>query len=481
MVEILQKHLKYKNKYKPNILYWGLGVENELYLEFDKLHPFNKTYFLNNHRRERYSVDYYTNYKKKILDKAFTLIAMNQDIYNDKLPLLMNSFSFTKTDCKNNSMTQYTKLTEPNNLFNGTLLTDMVFKNNNYLNTNYDDNFVYDGDTIEFITTNFFNTTLDSVIHELKYIKYNYILNLRKVFKEHNIFTEYGNINFMTKNNPFAIYLTNINNVNMFNNGTLHFNITLPTKLNKDGAIEDTEKFIAEHKQYIRFIQFMEPLLLAVYGTPDPFSYYLKISDCGQDENNSFSLQFSACSQRCAISRYIGIGTYDTNNMEKGKLLVTPINSTIVAKESYGWYNIYYKMCAYNKLTELGYDINFNKHLNHGIEIRFFDHIQLEDDIMNALKFLIYLGDFSLQSTNIINPIYNIIWNDLVVEVMKYGRMKILSEEHISIYNSIFNHTFLKKNIIDLYYEIYDLLKEKSKTFNSFSINILKNIIISEV
>ena len=36
IIQNLEKHHKYKNVYKPNTLYWGLGIENELYLEFSK-------------------------------------------------------------------------------------------------------------------------------------------------------------------------------------------------------------------------------------------------------------------------------------------------------------------------------------------------------------------------------------------------------------------------------------------------------------
>jgi DNA-directed RNA polymerase subunit beta' len=46
----------------------------------------------------------------------------------------------------------------------------------------------------------------------------------------------------MTDNNPFAIYMTNINNVAMFNNGTLHYNITLPTELDNNKKIVDKKE-----------------------------------------------------------------------------------------------------------------------------------------------------------------------------------------------------------------------------------------------
>ena len=32
----INKHIKYKCKYIKNDIYWGLGIENELYLEFEK-------------------------------------------------------------------------------------------------------------------------------------------------------------------------------------------------------------------------------------------------------------------------------------------------------------------------------------------------------------------------------------------------------------------------------------------------------------
>ena len=67
----LEKHKKYQDSYGANEIYWGLGIENELYLEFDKPKKVDKNFFLNNHKRERYSVDYYSNYKPECLKKAF--------------------------------------------------------------------------------------------------------------------------------------------------------------------------------------------------------------------------------------------------------------------------------------------------------------------------------------------------------------------------------------------------------------------------
>ena len=51
------KHNKYLDKYIPNKLYWGLGIENEVYSEFDEPQKVKKTDFIKSCKRERYSVD----------------------------------------------------------------------------------------------------------------------------------------------------------------------------------------------------------------------------------------------------------------------------------------------------------------------------------------------------------------------------------------------------------------------------------------
>ena len=322
------KHTKYKASYGTNELYWGIGIENELYLEFEKKSPVDKKKFLNNHKRERYSVDYYKNYVEEHVDCGFLYQSFS---HSGELPILMNSHSMTKTDQYNNSKTLYTKLCEPNQNFDGETLWDVSLKNE-YLRQNFQKNFTFDGDTIEIITQHFYNTDNSSVMEEYKQCKKDFITNLRNIFSENNIFAEHGEIGFIKENHPFAIYLTNQNNIGIFNNGTLHFNITLPTQLQEDGKIADKDAFVSCHKNYIKLVQFMEPFFLVKYGSPDLFSK----NPCDN------AILFSACSQRCAVSRYIGIGTYDTDCMKTGKMLQDSISLFDVATQEYGWYNQYY-------------------------------------------------------------------------------------------------------------------------------------------
>jgi hypothetical protein len=451
------KHTKYKESYGKNELYWGIGLENELYLEFDKKVQVGKNKFLNNHKRERYSVDYYKNYVEEHVNCGFLYKSFIDSI---ELPVLLNSHSLTKSDQFNQSKTLYTKLCEPNPKFCGQTLWELAMKNT-YLADNFQKNFTFDGDTIEIITQNFYNTQHNCVIEEYKQSKKDFIDNLRDAFSENNIFPEYGEIGFQKENHPFALYLTNFHNIGIFNNGTLHFNITLPTKLGEDGKIADKIEFINIHKNYIKLIQLMEPFFLVKFGSPDQFSTI----QC------DYASLFSACSQRCAVSRYIGIGTYDTDNMKTGKLLQDDISIFDVVTKDYGWYNQYYRNCAYTKGEKMGYDINFNKHYNHGVEIRFFDHIADDDKIEDVLEDLIYLGDWAIENQISDNPIKNILWNGLVVKCMRQGKNTQLSFEELELYNSLFKTKFLNQDICSLYDEIIQVVcSTKGKLFSKYAI-----------
>ena len=443
----IKKHEKYKDQYKINDLYWGLGIEHEVYLEFENKIIVNKDDFINNHKRERYSVDYFSNYKSIYLNEAFNYL--NNEI-NDNIviPILLNSNSFTKTDYKNNSKTLFSKKSESNPKFLNETLIETLEKDNNYFNSNLENDWLFDGDTIEFINKTFYNVKLCTVFNELNNSKKIFIDKLNNSFKKNDIFTDYGKIKIMEINHPFAMYMTNLKNIAMFNNGTLHYNLTLPTLLDDNGLIKNKVKFVNDHKKAIKIIQYMEPFILAIYCSKDPFSSLKKYNNKNK---------FSNCSQRCAISRYIGIGTYNTDIMECGKVLVKPIENIICNDYDFWWFNEYYKDNAYIKLKEIGLDINFNKHYNHGIELRFFDHIA-DNKIYESFEFIIYLMDYILESeyiNNFENPIINKIWNKLVLNIMKYGKEYTLTIEEQELYAKIFDFEIKKNNISEIYYEIY--------------------------
>jgi hypothetical protein len=438
------KHKKYETKYLPNKLYWGLGIENEVYLEFQELHQIKKANFIKSCKRERYSVDYFSNYKKSNSDNALQCYVALKDDYIP-VPILLNAHSFTRTDKFNNSMNLYTKLCETNPKFIGETLIETLCKSEtDYFRNTMDKEWLFDGDTIEFNTLNFYDATLNNVLDELSYNKKKFITEINQSFESLGIF-KYGKLDIMSQNHPFATFMTNFSKITIFNNGTLHYNLTLPTQLNNKCKIANYESFLQDHKKAIRIIQFMEPFLISVYGTPDIFSNIPGFLDLHL---------FSKSSQRCAVSRYIGIGTYDTDIMERGKIMTIPVDDL-----SYRWFNTFYQNIAYTKLDEIGLDINFNKHYNHGIELRFLEHIIDENKIKESFEFIILLMDCILDNANdIANPIYNKTWNGFVTNIMIHGNTYELNNEEQELYEHIFNIKIKKSKTLDVYQEIYNTL-----------------------
>jgi hypothetical protein len=251
----------------------------------------------------------------------------------------------------------------------------------------------------------------------------------------------------------------------------------LPTELDEQGEIKDWSKFEEQHRRAIRLIQWLEPIILAVYGFPDPFSKLNK---------SPFNRAFSAASQRCAISRYIGIGTYDSEKMPKGKILVKSVDEIYpihdpedVPKEEpiVSWIREYYRDNGYTALSEIGMDINFNKHYCHGIEIRFLDHIDDPKDLEKVCQFFIYLMDHALDQDfldiSIENPAKSQLWHTLVLNVMREGKTYVCTDEEYKTYCQLVAVNLTKTGSVkDLYEYLFCFLenryqKEKVGGFSS--------------
>jgi hypothetical protein len=443
-----EKHIRYLNLYKPNSLYWGLGIENETYLEFTNKKMVDNKFLLENHKRERYSLDYYLTYKPNIFKESMEKL-IKEKLITQELPILMNAHSFEKTDIKNNSKMTYTKDPQLNPNFTGETLFELLKSKDNYFELEYGKKFIFDGDTIEFMTQNFYKSKINTVIKELITYKSEFIKKIKKIFKENNIFSEYGDINICKKNHGLCVFMTNLNGLGIFNNMTYHFNITLPTQLNEKCEIKDREKFIKEHSKAIKLLQYFEPLFIAKYGTPDFLSMI--------DDN------FYKGSLRCGVSRYIGVGSYDTDQMITGKLLVNNKEEISYSKNENWWYNNE-KANNYNKSNIIGYDFNFNKFKNHGIEFRIFDYFD-ENLLEEFLEFIIYLLNI-IYEKDIESPCLNKTWNNLVLEIFKKGKDYYLDEDEKKLFENLLNINIYNNNVINFLDEI--MLKIKAKYYNGF-------------
>jgi hypothetical protein len=218
--------------------------------------------------------------------------------------------------------------------------------------------------------------------------------------------------------------------------------------LNSYCHIADKAKFAKDHAKAIKIIQWMEPLIVAVYGAPDPFASM---------HNYSENHKFSHASQRCAISRYIGLGLFNSDDMPSGKILTRPIGE-IRPECDFWWFDEYYKYNAYTKLSEIGIDINYNKYYNHGIELRFLDHIPNKDDVFKSFELIVYLMDHIMDNDKINqfgNPITNKIWNQMVLHIMIHGHTYQPQSEEIEMYEKLFNMRLKTRTVGGIYHEIY--------------------------
>lgn len=442
-----EKHTRYLINYIPNDIFWGLGIENETYFQFTKPFSHPTAGIHTNHRPERYSVNYYVGLDPEYKNHMKELFPIEQKYH--EIPIYINAHTFLSTDVSGNHRTTYEKVPKPNPFYKGLSVHEVLcLANPAQFLQKYKVNYTYDGDTIEFMTQHFYKTTVNAVLEELVTEKALFLAEANKVFKQQDIMTQYGTLTYPKRNEPFVTYLSNPKNIAIFNNGTYHINITLPTQLDADCMPSDNDIFVSNHRNLIRYIQFLEPMIIALYGTPDPFS--------------NVSPKYSKASQRCAVSRYIGIGTYDTDIMATGKILNKPIEEFTQSKLEYWWYTIYTKTSNYVPLPKIGVDINFRKHGVHGIEIRFLEWFP-EERLPTLMNLLIHLCDFSLTHGDPGNPINEFTWNAFVVKVLQNGQETVLDEDDYAMFATVFHLTGTNTRTLT---DVFKMIEESVLSIN---------------
>jgi hypothetical protein len=464
-IPVLDKHKRYLDNYKPNDLYWALGLEEEFYLESSKPVYMTSEEITTNQKQERYSVNYRTSFKEPILDAALASWLLSQP--NPRaipIPLLVNSHSLTRTDRNGEPQTTYSKNPKPNPAFCGKTVHEELCDSSVWLRDNYGKVYCYDGNTIEIMTQGYYKATAESVCRELYLQRSRFFSEAAPLLNKMPAFKPHGPIILQRGNYGLATYLTSSpspsnegSQVNLCNNGTLHVNLTMPTLLNEECWPSDIEKFREQHLQAIRLIQWLEPLLVAVYGEPDFLS--------------SVSSSFSKASQRCAISRYISISNYDTKEAKPGKILST--------REIPEWYRLYHKTSAYRQLEEIGFDIQFNKFPRHGIELRIFDRLP-DNKIRQLVRFLVLLLDRSLElagsvarqdnnpdvsttSLLVVAPQSYDVWTNWLVDILRYGKEARPETQLIALYEELIGCK-LPGNVMGMFDTAFTHLEQRFAT-----------------
>lgn len=424
----INKHYKYIKIFNDNIMnnhniyqeFWGIGIENETYLMTDKFVNVGKNFLLNNTKSERYSINYFLNYKMdEYKNKVSSIRYVN-------VPYYINSYMFQYMDIYGENKTLFTKNFKINNNFCGMTIHEYMKKISKKYNNLFDKNIIFDGDTFEFVTNNFYKATVNDTINELNKIKKTFLIEINKFLANKFIFSGYGNnIKFPSYNYGFVKYMTNKNNIGICNSGTYHINITLPTLISKnDMNIVNPIKFKNIHKNAIRLIQWIEPFIIALYGTPDILSCVGDCSDIG----------YCRGSLRLMMSRYIGLGTYDTDIMNPGKKL-----NDLNYKIDYSHYfNRLHKNSPYIPPKLIGYDFNYNKYKNHGIELRILDYFP-EEYLTDVINFIILVCQHSYYINDyVLKPQDYTIWNDFVISCISKGSETTVSNELYLLLKKIF-------------------------------------------
>lgn len=441
MDSVAEKDIKYLKHYQPNDKYWGLGIENETYFIINNGIEKTGMYIKKNRRRERYSVDYSRDYDQDKLMNYLNKVFLDNDKYI--IPIYVNSHTLSKTDTKGEHLTLYVVGKKFNPKFNGKTLQDIMFEKDPLLKSDFEHRYVFDGDTIEFITQDFYKTTTTKCVQELIDYKKNFLTKLNTIFTEYNL----PILSFPKVNYGLVQFRTNPNNISIFNNGTYHINITMPTKLDSEGKIADWSLFESKHRNAIRLLQWIEPLIISLYGSPDVFSF----------DNE----RYSAGSLRLTASRYIGVGTYDTQIMKRGKILNDPKTSMFAYIYKNSWFNKIYESSDYNQGDNMGYDFNYAKHYNAGIEFRILDYFP-EEALPDIINFIILLLDHSLNFEVKTIACESPEWNDWVVSSLKYGYLADIPKNLSEIWTlNTGLPAITSDNTIDVIHNLSNYLYEK--------------------
>jgi hypothetical protein len=387
----LLKHRRYGTAYQRYGYYWGLGVEHETYLMTSQTRTV-RIFDAAALKPERYSVNYYAAYQPADLSGALAAV-LEASGGALTVPVLVNSHSFTHCDVTGEHKTTYEKVPKPNPRFNGETMFEWSKRYSAWLRDEHDRSYTWDGDTVEFMTQNFYCARVRDVMAELEATEARFVTEIQKLPRQ-GVLVAYSPLTLAAPvNQPWATYLTNPRAVSMFNNGTLHVNVTLPTRLGWNRRPLWWDDFVDKHRRLARLVQWLEPLWIAVYGSGDPFHSRLGFQ------------RFAAGSQRLAVSRYIGVGTFDTVTMPRGKILQ-------IQKAAAGplpWYDWLHARTAYAPLDVIGLDINFNKHWSHGLELRMFDQMAM-GDLREVLEQVVVLMDVALGVKAVPDPRFDIQW-----------------------------------------------------------------------
>ncbi|WP_367769470.1 hypothetical protein AB3G33_11285 [Flavobacterium sp. WC2421] len=416
--------------------YWGIGLENETYMQFEDPLIVSGDFIQEKIGFEKYSIDYRKCYKPESI--APLLVTAFSSDKNYKVSRMMNSHSLEKLDIN----FQHKTIPAINAVTNSDQAADgkpQSIDNPEYIGQSIMERFLekqpyniqsmitqrektmgsvhFDGDSIEFVTKYFENRTIVDSCNELKATKKLFLdkINESSVLKEKLSFPDY--------NTGLNMFMTNQENLVLFNNGTYHFHITLPT-LTENSRIVDYPAFDKTHANAIYLLQWFEPFFIATLGSPDIMGVISNTHDL--DKN------YTLGSMRNAMSRYIGVGTYN-KSMPKGKILTYKVDDfrallQFKKEDNIWWRDQIEKEMEYELLPEVGLDFNQEKMYQSGFEFRSLD--EFPATYLNDVLFsIILICEHALNLPDVKWGHDSEAWNNLVFKTLKYGYLTEINPE----------------------------------------------------
>ena len=453
-------------------LFWGIGIENETYLQANPKKVIGKS-IPNMLGKERYSVDYTTNYNIIEVKNIMSKIYLPNEYYS--ISQMLNAHSLDKMDRNGQHLTTYEKDPKPNSNFMGKTVIEEWFEYNPMIKEKINSkvktetNIFFDGDTIEFITENFYKTNSEDITRELINTKKWFIDEFNDFKEKTNLWNELGKINYVLTHPGLNIFKSMPNKIVFFNNTTIHIHLTLPTKI-INGQIIDKKIFYKVHDNAIKLLQWFEPFFICTLGSPDVLQcIYQKY----YGNTNNY---FSKGSMRATLSRYIGVGTYNLDKMTEGKILTKTVND--IRPISVKWWRDMIKENLQYNLPEnnIGLDFNFGKHYQSGLEFRLLDGIPLEilKDVIDII-ILICEHSYSYEEIEICSTSQT--WNNIVYKSMVDGNNAKINVIEINDFLKVLNINILfdKEELLleEFYYKVLEHLFDLYKNKETFAIKYM--------
>lgn len=453
---------------KKNKYFWGIGLENETYFKFEEPLIVSGAFIQEKIGCERYSIDYRKCYKEgNLLDLLETAFDTNKKY---SVSRMINSHSLDKLDLNYQHKTiQGTEPLEDNPEYLGKSILENFLETQPYnirsmliQKTNPMGSVSFDGDTIEFVTKYFENRTVADSCDELAATKRLFLekLNESGVLKETLSFPDY--------NIGLNMFMSNQENLVLFNNGTYHFHLTLPT-LTKNSRIIDYKAFEMQHCNAIYLLQWFEPFFIATLGSPDIMEVISK--------KYKLDKNFAGGSMRNAMSRYTGVGTFN-KKMAKGKVLTYKVDDfrkllKFKKEDNIWWRDQVETDFDYELLSDLGLDFNLEKMYQSGFEFRSFDEFPATD-LHDVLLAILLICEHSLHLPDVSWGHDSVAWNNLVFRSLKYGyQTAITSEEKQEVLDllQLSNTAEVEFDAItkldDFFFKILEILHSKYKDENT--------------